>query len=457
MTRSRRTVARLLVAALALAPVLAAAPAGAEPPDHVDVPTAVDLDVLPGPETAIGTELTLTATASQDGGPTIDAGEVRFVDGDEQVAIVAVDATGTASTTYTPPTVGVHQLRAEYTGAPPDFAPATSVAVEHTVTGDAPFVPEVRLFVSPEDRAPAGSSVTLSATVEEAFVDPRIHGAVVFRDRGVPIGSAELVWDMDYAYATTDVTLAPGVHELSARYQGNLPEIGPSTSGVTTYSSLPGTCPDQATPGNGALVRLAYQATLGRCPDPAGFAYWTDRLDGGASATTMARGLALSSEGIDVTVDAAYEQILDRPADAGGRAVWAAKLRAGWTTSQLWAALAAAPEFITGGGGTLVDRVFERLVGRPVDEPSRAYWTDRLASGPRSGVLRALVLTPEALGHVVDDLHRTALGRTPTTADQTGLQTTIKVRRGDWRTVVADLLGRPAAFAYAQTYPDPAG
>jgi hypothetical protein len=318
-------------------------------------------------------------------------------------------------------------------------------------------VPEVRLFVSPEDRASAGTVLHLEATVDGAVEDPRIHGMVVFRDRGVQIAAAELILDEDVVSAAAPVTLAQGVHELSARYVGDLPEIGPSTSVVTTYSSLPTTCPDQATPGNGALVRLAYQATLGRCPDPAGFAYWTDRLDAGASATTMARGLALSIEGIGVTVDAAYRQVLDRPADAGGGAVWAAELRGGWTTSQLWAALAASPEFVAGAGGALVDRVFERIVGRPVDEPSRTYWTDRLTSGPRSSTLRALVLTPEALGHVVDDVHQLTLGRAATPAEQATAQTSVKARRGDWRVLAAGVLGRPAAFAHAQTYPDPAG
>jgi len=326
---------------------------------------------------------------------------------------------------------------------------------EHTVTGPEPI--RVRLNVSQGDRTAVGTTIELSATLEDSWQRDLSAGEVVFLDGDIPFATVAPLLDFDVVVAFASYTPTQGVHALSARFSGVPPDNAPTSSAVQLHSVLPTTCADQARPGNGALVRLAYRVVLDRCPDPAGFTYWTDRLDGGVSATVMARGLALSAEGIAATVDAAYRLLLDRPADRFGRTFWAARLRAGWTTSQLWAGLAASPEFVAGAGGAVVDRVFERLVGRPVDEAGRTYWTDRLASGPRSGALRALVLTPEALGRIVDAIHQTALGRTPSDVEQTGLQTTIKARRGDWRTVGADLLGQPAAFAHAQTYPDPAG
>ncbi|HEX7135853.1 MAG TPA: DUF4214 domain-containing protein [Iamia sp.] len=324
-------------------------------------------------------------------------------------------------------------------------------------SADEPIVPDVRLEVDPEDRAPAGTEIDLIATVNTGLM-----GSVVFLDGGVPVATAELVVDEDVIYAAATYTpTTPGVHELTAWYEGTPPDVSPATSPITTYSVLPATCPDQAVPGAGALVRHAYLTILGRCPDPAGFSYWSQRLAGGGTPAAMARALALSAEGIGATVDAAYRQLLDRSADAAGRAVWAAKLRSGWTTSQLWAALAVSPEFVAGAPGddrttALVERAFARIVGRPVDEGSATYWYGRLFSGaPRSATLRALSLTPEALGHTVRAIYQDVLGRTASPAEQASAQATIKARRGDWRLLAAELLGRPEASTYAQRYPDP--
>jgi hypothetical protein len=452
---SRRTAARLLLAALASLP-LAAPPTPASAGEIiVDHHTFIEVAVTPGPESAIGTPITAAVHVWNDSGDTPEGGVVELFDGDEPTGLATLDAAGRASLTYVPPTVGIHELSVVFHGHPPSFMAASSHPVEHTVTGDPPHVPEVELTVSPEARAPGGSTIVLTATIDEAVTDPRIRGTVAFRvGRFGPFGSADLVVEGGTATAQVELDIWTGVHQLTARYGGALPEIGPSTSAAVTYSGLPETCADQAVPGNGALVRLAYQAILGRCPDAPGFTYWTDRLDAGTPASVFGRALALSSEGIAATVDTAYRQVLGRPSDPTGRAVWAAKLRAGWTTSQLWAALADSPEFAAGADGPLVDHVFARLVGRPVDAPSRAYWTERLSRRPLSGALRALVLTPEALGHIVDDIYRAVLGRDGL-GSQHGAQTTIKARRGDWRTMGAELVDQ--AHLYAQSYPDPAG
>ncbi len=324
-------------------------------------------------------------------------------------------------------------------------------------------VPRVRLFVSPHDRAPLGTEVDLLATVDDALVDPRITGTVVFLEDGVPVAEGELALDDDVVVAAASYTpAAQGVHELTARYEGNPPEIGASTSGTVTYSVLPETCPDQATPGAGAVVRLAYLVVLDRCPDPAGFTYWTGRLVAGAAPGAVARALALSTEGIRATVDAAYQQVLDRRADAAGRAVWAAKLRTGWTTSQLWAALAASPEMAAGATdpdpiAATVQRAFTRIVGRAVDPASATYWSDRLAAGAsRSATLRALILTPEALTGIAADAHQRALGRPASPSEVGAAGAAVRVRRGDWRLLAAELLGWSEASAHAQRYPDTA-
>lgn len=334
------------------------------------------------------------------------------------------------------------------------------VALAGALAAGAPAVageahePRVRLVVSPEDRAAVGTELTLTATVDSALM-----GSVAFLDDGVAVATAELVLDDDVIYASAPYTpTTQGVHELTARYEGAPPDIGPATSLPTAYSVLPATCPGQATPGAGAVVRLAYLVVLDRCPDPAGFAYWAARLDDGAPPSALARALALSAEGITATVEAAYRRVLDRSADPAGRSVWAAKLRSGWTTSQLWAALAAAPEFATGTADPagLVARAFDRLVGRSVDPAGSAYWQHRLATGgPPSATWRALVVSAEPVDGIVADAHQSALGRAASPSEADAARATIRTRRGDWRLLRADLLGRAEASVHAQRYPDP--
>jgi hypothetical protein len=450
MTRTHRLMASLVAAFVAFTAVAGLGPHPATGQLIGDDVTWVTLTVAPGPETAIGTELTITAVV-EGGEGQADAGLMTLLD-DGVVDSATIDATGTATFTYAPPTVGLHELRAVYHGDPPTHGAAASEIVTHTVTGDPPTVPTVLFSVTPPQEAPHDAAVELRAVI----TDPApTGGTVAFRDGDTVIATALVATAAGVASATANVTLPQGVRHLSARYLGDLPEIGPAASAGLYYSALPATCADQAQPGNGALVRLGYIVSLGRCPDAAGFAYWTGRLDAGASPALLGQGLALSAEGTAATVDAAYREVLDRPADPAGRAVWAAKLRTGWTTSQLWAALAASPEFVAGAPGALVDRAYDRLVGRPVDDASRPYWEQRLAAGPRSGALRALVLTPEALdrrAQAASELVRSH----PVFPDE-GYVSGIKVRRGDWRLLVADLLTHPSAAGHAHTYPDLAG
>jgi hypothetical protein len=134
-------------------------------------------------------------------------------------------------------------------------------------------------------------------------------------------------------------------------------------------------------------------------------------------------------------------------------------LRRGWATSQLWAALAASPEFASGAAGTtaLVERAFVRIVGRPSDPGGAAYWRDRLLAGggASSPTWRALAVVAEVVDGIVTDAHQAALGRPPTPAESGAARATIRTRRGDWRPLTAELLGRTEASAHAQRYPDP--
>lgn len=74
------------------------------------------------------------------------------------------------------------------------------------------------------------------------------------------------------------------------------------------------------------FVDNAYRAVLGRGPDTAGKAYWSQRLDAGDPVSIIAADLVASREYRAKEVDIAYQQMLGRDSDAGGRDFWTERL-----------------------------------------------------------------------------------------------------------------------------------
>jgi hypothetical protein len=73
-------------------------------------------------------------------------------------------------------------------------------------------------------------------------------------------------------------------------------------------------------------VDNAYRAVLGRSPDTAGKAYWSQRLDAGEPVSIIAADLVASREYRAKEVDIAYQQMLGRNADVAGRDFWTERL-----------------------------------------------------------------------------------------------------------------------------------
>jgi Domain of unknown function (DUF4214) len=333
--------------------------------------------------------------------------------------------------------------------------PASPAPAEEIVE---PVRSATTLAVAPGDRTEPGVQLTLTATVVEADTGKPITGEVLhFAMDDQPLASVDLD---EGGRAQVTVTPPQGAHVIEALFTQGEDDIFAPSWDLVRQSVLPATCVEEARFGPGSVVRHAYMVSLRRCPDAAGYAYWVERLGGDVvlpgTTAVMARALALSAERIAATVDDAYRRVLGRPADPAGRQVWAAKLRAGWTTSQLWAALAASPEFAAGtaGPGALVERAFTRIVGRPADSAGAAYWQARLASGPPSATWRALSVTTEVVDGLIADGYRSALGRPASLAEVDVARTAIRTRRGDWRLLVAELLGLPEAYTHAQRYPE---
>ncbi|HEU5150212.1 MAG TPA: HtaA domain-containing protein [Iamia sp.] len=224
------------------------------------------------------------------------------------------------------------------------------------------------------------------------------------------------------------------------------------TNEVGTYGTRSATVTvTTATPPPADERWLAQVATdlLGAPLDPAGTAWWRDRLEAGQSREGVARALAGSQAARRAQVSRLYQQYLRRPAEPAGAAYWAARYDAATLPGQLRRQLLASAEYRTRAGGTetaFVDAVYLDVLRRPADAAGRAYWVDRVGTtADRAALIGTFLRTTEARGALVDDHHRIYLRR-PATGAERARGATALVTRGAELTLVAGLL---ATYEYA--------
>jgi hypothetical protein len=158
-------------------------------------------------------------------------------------------------------------------------------------------------------------------------------------------------------------------------------------------------------PGNADFVRLLYQLSLGRDPDPDGQAYWTTTLDAGTPRGDMLAAFSQTPEHIDRVgqpdadglwipapdaVDAVryYQAVYDRLPDAGGLVYWTEQRATGLTLREMGDLFTAAPEFQATYGSLdnagFVALLYENALGRPADAGGLGFWTGILDRGEQS-------------------------------------------------------------------------
>jgi hypothetical protein len=143
-----------------------------------------------------------------------------------------------------------------------------------------------------------------------------------------------------------------------------------------------------------AAVTAEYRTVLGRAPDAAGCAYWTNQVNNGMSLTTLHQAFASSAEGNVVPVQAAapvdtganaafvtaqYQSILGRAPDATGLAGWTNQLNSGaMTQAQVKQAISSSAE------AQIMPRVtaeYYSVLGRAPDAGGLAFWTAQVNAG----------------------------------------------------------------------------
>jgi len=186
-------------------------------------PTTISLSSSLNPS-SYGQSVTFTATvASVSGTPT---GTVNFYSGTTALGSATLSS-GSASISTTSLSSGSRSITAAYEGSS-NFAPSPSPVVNQVVNGTTATATSLHSSLNPST---AGESVTFTASVTSASGTPT--GTVIFYDgTAAEIGVAALTGGIA---SLSSPTLTPGIHSITAAYQGS-GSIGPSTSPAVIQS-----------------------------------------------------------------------------------------------------------------------------------------------------------------------------------------------------------------------------
>lgn len=156
---------------------------------------------------------------------------------------------------------------------------------------------------------------------------------------------------------------------------------------------------------------------LGRSIAPEDAAYWDGWLTFRGGRRAVAIELARSPEWAGQSIEGMYSDVLGRPADAAGLGYWLDRVAEGMAIQDIGVYFYASGEYVTESGSTgdYVERLYDRLLGRPSDAAGRAYWVDLLESGRgRPGdVAAAFYSSTESRSRRVTALYQRVLGRGP--------------------------------------------
>lgn len=97
---------------------------------------------------------------------------------------------------------------------------------------------------------------------------------------------------------------------------------------------------------NEGFLNAAYEDALGRPIDPAGLAWWTQVLAGGASRTQVVDEILITQEYRQDTVEHAYLQLLFRQADPAALQYWVGVLNSGASDQMVYAGIAGSDEYV---------------------------------------------------------------------------------------------------------------
>lgn len=135
------------------------------------------------------------------------------------------------------------------------------------------------------------------------------------------------------------------------------------------------------------LINRSYEAVFNRAPDPGGLSFWQQYFQSGGRFDTFIGMLAASTEtanahpGAQALVEAMYHIVLNRAGDPDGIAYWTQKVQSGTSAGSLAAQLAYSSEFATDVVGstptqlaTFGPGIYQEILNRPPDSNGLVFW-----------------------------------------------------------------------------------
>jgi hypothetical protein len=171
---------------------------------------------------------------------------------------------------------------------------------------------------------------------------------------------------------------------------------------------------------NDAFIADLYHDVLGRTQPPsnAELSYWVGRLLGGMSRADVATYFVASTEAHGHIVDTDYQLMLGRLPDPAGRAFWTQRLDNGAFNESILGLLGGSPEYYAspkkgaGNDSTFIVSLYRDLLGRTPQQGEVAYWTGRIAGGaPRSSMGTMFAFSHEYHLRLVNGWYQHYLGR----------------------------------------------
>ncbi|MCL3862725.1 DUF4214 domain-containing protein [Actinotalea sp. K2] len=171
-----------------------------------------------------------------------------------------------------------------------------------------------------------------------------------------------------------------------------------------------------------AVVNALYADLLGRKPDSGGLNTWAGLYVSGAGSSALVAGVTSSEEYHRRKIAEAYRTVLGRTTDEQGVRSWLAAISAGTVKiDEIANHLVASEEFFLQSGGTnggLVRRMYTSLLGRTGSSAEINYWTARVPSLGRGGVISQVTGSREAAQRKVQLNYRHFLARYPDISGQ---------------------------------------
>ncbi|MCC2312919.1 SpoIID/LytB domain-containing protein [Cellulomonas xiejunii] len=149
-----------------------------------------------------------------------------------------------------------------------------------------------------------------------------------------------------------------------------------------------------------AVVRALYNDVLGREPEPAGLANWTNVVATTNNPRLVADGIVNSKERLQALVTTEYVRALRRGPEPEGLANWVGYMERGATVSDLQIGIFASQESLNvlGGGDTRawVAGMYAALLGRPASAAETAEWAAVAQRQGRGAAVAGIARSPEA-------------------------------------------------------------